>query len=237
MIISCVKQHEQTWNKLMFIHAKAPVIEELTTTESDGKRLYEIPSGKLYPSVTTVLSATSDKSGLVEWRKRVGEEEANRISGKAAVRGTAVHKMCEDYLNNLDPHKDQMPANIETFNSLKDILDAHIGKVYHQEASLYSNFLEVAGRVDCIAEYDGKLSIIDFKTSLKNKRKEWIQNYFMQTSAYAVMYEEMTETPINQLVILIAVDNDWPQVFIERRDDHISNFISHRQKYKELYGV
>jgi genome maintenance exonuclease 1 len=221
----------------MFNHIESPVIQELNTIQKNGKRYYVTPDGNHYPSVTTVIGETTDKSSLIEWRKRVGEAEANRISGQAATRGTAVHKMCEDYLNNIDPYKDQMPSNVDTFNSLKDVIDTHIGNVHCQEAPLYSNFLQVAGRVDCIAEYDNKLSIIDFKTSRKPKRAEWIQGYFMQTSAYAVMYEEMTEIPINQLVVLIAVDNDWPQVFIERRDDHIGNFISHRQKYKELYGV
>ena len=220
-----------------FTHLDPPELTELKTETVGGKRFYVTPSGKKYPSVTTVSSFASAKS-IAAWRKRVGNETANKISTQAAGRGTAVHKLCEDYLNN-DPDytKKQMPVNIESFNCIKPILDTHINNIRMQEVPLYSNYLEVGGRVDCIAEWDGRLSVIDFKTSRKIKKKEWISGYFMQCSAYAVMYEELTKLPISQIVIIISVDGEEPQVFVERRDDYIYDFVRLRKEYKAYHGV
>lgn len=202
----------------MFIH-KPHVLEELTTETINGQRFYVTPNGKL-PSITTVLSILS-RDSIKKWRERVGEEQANKISTRASRRGTNVHKMCEDYINNeLDPKK-FLPNDRETFNSIKPILDTHIGSVYAQEVPLWSDYLGVAGRVDCIAEWDGKLAVIDFKTSSKLKKKEYISNYFQQASAYCVMWEERTGIPINKIVILIAVDGEEPQIFEEKRDNYI----------------
>ncbi len=220
-----------------FTHLDPPELTELETETVNGKRFYVTPDGKKYPSVTTVSGFASAKS-IAAWRRRVGNEQANKISTQAAGRGTAVHKLCEDYLNN-DPDytKKQMPVNIESFNTIKPILDTHINNIRMQEVPLYSHYLEVGGRVDCIAEWDGKLSVIDFKTSRKIKKKEWISGYFMQCSAYAVMYEELTKLPISQIVIIISVDGEEPQVFIERRDNYIHDFIKLRKDYKNYYGV
>jgi len=130
-----------------------------------------------------------------------------------------------------------MPANIQAFNNIKPIIDESIDNVVMQECPLYSDYLMVAGTVDCIAEWNGKLSIIDFKTSRKTKKKEWIENYFMQTAAYAVMFEERTKVPVSQLVILITVDDEDPQVFIEKRDDWIWKFVFAREEYRKKYNV
>jgi genome maintenance exonuclease 1 len=221
----------------MFNHVDAPVLQDLPTVQTEDARMYKVSDGVFYPSVTSVIGATEDKTGLLEWKARVGEEQANRISVQAAMRGTAIHQMCEDYLNNKDPYKNQMPSNAFTFNQIKDILEDNVNNIYYQEAPLYSHYLKVAGRVDCVAEYQGKRSIIDFKTSRKPKRREWIKGYFMQTAAYAVMFEELTKIPVSRLVVIIAVDDSEPQVFVEKRDDHIGDFIQQRQKYKELYNV
>ena len=175
----------------------------------------------------------------MKWRKRVGEEEANRISQRAASRGTRIHKMCEDYLNNVLQesiekygHSDQ-----ENFRGLQKVLDKYVDNVRVQEASLYSDFMKVAGRVDAIADFDGKLSVIDFKTSSKLKEESYIQNYFMQTAGYAVMFEERTGVPINRLVVLIAVDHEEPQIFVKKRDDYIEQFMNVRFEYKQRYGI
>ena len=223
----------------MFTHVKSPELIELKTGNHPkiSGRFYKTPDGQMYPSVTTVLSATEEDDGIRRWKERVGEEEANRVLIQAGIRGTAVHDITERYLNNWEHTVGQMPANIFTFNTIKDILDDRINNIWYLEAPLYSHFLKIAGRVDCIAEYEGKLSVIDFKTSRKTKKKEWIQNYFMQTSAYAVMFEERTKKPVKQLVIIIAVDDNDPQVFVEDRDEHIHNFIKQRNKYKEMYSV
>lgn len=212
------------------------VLPECTRETTPQGRKYFTPEGNTYPSVTTVLSI-QDKSHLDAWKKRVGEDEAQKISTQASVRGTAVHKLAEDYLNNEHDWKDDhMPSNLFSFNQIKQILDQRVNNIWFQEAFLYSDYLSTAGQVDCIGEFDGKLSIIDFKTARKAKRKEWIKNYFMQESFYAVAFEERTNKPITQLVTIITVDGDAPQVFVEHRDDHIQDFMQLRVDFKDLKG-
>lgn len=213
----------------MFTH-KNFQLEELNTETIGGKRFYVTPTGKL-PSITTVLSVLS-RDAIMAWRAKVGEEEANKISKKAARRGTSVHAMCEDYINNKLDAKKYLPNDRETFNSLKPILDEHLDNVYAQEVPLWSEYLGVAGRVDCIAEWDGKIAVIDFKTSRKSKKKEYISNYFQQCAAYAVMWEERTGISINKIVVVIAVDGHEPQVFEERRDNYIGECIETIERYR-----
>jgi genome maintenance exonuclease 1 len=182
----------------------------------DGKRHYVTPSGQKYKSVTTILDQKLDKTGLLEWRKRVGEAEANRISTQAANRGTAIHNIAEHYLlNNESYPTGVMPANVDTFKKLRPIVDERIGKIYGLEYFLYSDVLKTAGATDCIGEFDGINSIIDFKTSRKPKKEEWIQSYFLQATCYAMMAEERLGMVIPQIAILIAVDHEDPQVFVK----------------------
>jgi ATP-dependent exoDNAse (exonuclease V) beta subunit len=187
-------------------------------TFPDGKRYYTLEDGTRLPSVTTVIGAQKKKA-IMEWRKRVGEQEANRISRQASGRGTNVHTLCERYLNN-ESLGDIMPDAKEMFFSIKPYLNK-INNIHYQEAALWSKKLGMAGRVDCIAEYDGVLSVIDFKTSKRIKNAEDIQDYFWQTTAYAIMYEELVGTPINDLIIIMAVDNEKPLIFKEKTKDHI----------------
>ena len=207
----------------------------MTAVTTQFGRQYETPEGINLPSITTVLSILS-RDSIAKWKARVGEKEANRISYRASTRGTAVHEICEQYVNN-DPDYDKYmamnidtgeqtltkrtPDLIESFLKLKPILDERLSVVHAQEAPLYSTHLGAAGRVDCVGVFDGKLSIIDYKTSMKPKRLDWIKNYFMQESAYAIMWEERTGMPITQLVTIISVDNHEPQVFIEHRDNWV----------------
>ena len=130
-----------------------------------------------------------------------------------------------------------MPANLNTFNDLRQIIDGRIDNVWMQEEFLYSDKLKCAGQVDCIAEYDGELSIIDFKTSRKPKKAEWIEGYFIQASFYAAAFFERTGIPIKQAVILIAVDGSESQVFKINTFDYLSHFLAVRKKYKELYEI
>lgn len=149
-----------------------------------------------------------------------------------------MHKLCEDYVNNEEIDTESlMPLDLQNFNALKEQMDKHFGKVYGQEIALYSDFLEMAGRVDCIAEYKGKLSIIDYKTSKKVKKRSNIKNYFMQAAGYAVMFEEIFKKPINNLVILMSVDHEGVVEFVEKRDDHIHDLIELRKKYKEKNNI
>ena len=212
-----------------FLHENILGDIELNTINENGKRLYVTPDGEKYPSVTTVLSDYK-KDAIIQWRKRVGEQQANKISTQASRRGTKVHKLCEDYLNNESTFKDYTSDNVEMFKSIQPTLN-EIEIVYAQERTLYSHHLKTAGRVDCVGKFRGKPHIIDFKTSNKPKKWEWIDNYFMQGSAYSVMWEEMTGVPIPYIAIIIAVADDSPQVFVENRDTWINKFIEVRQGY------
>ena len=220
----------------MFNHVEhGVVLPKLTRQTTESGRKYFTPEGNAYPSITTVLGVLN-KEGIIEWRKRVGEEEANKISRQAATRGTAVHKLAEDYIDNVpDWNKGHMPANLFSFNQLKAILDERLNNVWFQEEFLYSDRLKCAGQVDCIAEFDGVLSIIDFKTSRKPKKEEWITSYFIQASFYAAAFYERTGIPIKQAVILITVDGSEPQVFKINTYDYLEHFLAVRKKYKEMY--
>ena len=202
-------------------------LPELTTKTIDRKRYYITPEGKEYPSITTVLS-NRGKEGLFEWRNRVGHEVANYISGKAAKRGTAVHHMCEEYLNNvsfiepdwwLDKQKNFLTFCL--FNQLRNGVLQRINNIHAQECGLYSDKYGVAGRVDCIAEYNRVLSIIDFKTSTSERNDEYNENYYIQTAAYAEMYEERTGIPTDQIVILVVTEDGQVQEFIKSKQEYI----------------
>ena len=222
----------------MFNHMQhGIVLEDIHCDTTENGRFYYPSPDKKYPSVTTVLSI-QENSGIEDWKKRVGEEEAKRVLTQAGTRGTEVHLIAEEYINNM-PHyaRGKMPANMFTFNQIKSLLDENLDNIWFQEAPLYSDYIKVAGRVDLIGEWQGKLSIIDFKTSRKPKKKEWIKNYFMQESFYAVAFEERTRKPIKQLVTVVMVDDDAPQVFIEDRDSHIHDFISLRKQYFSEKGI
>ena len=222
----------------MFNHVEHDIVlPKLTRKTTEEGRRYFTPDGNAYPSITTVLGVLS-KEGIIAWRQRVGEEEANKISRQAATRGTAVHKLAEDYLDNLpDWSKGAMPANLASFNDLKTILDERLNNIYFQEEFLYSDRLKCAGQVDCIAEFDGQLSIVDFKTSRKPKKEEWITSYFIQASFYAAAFYERTGIPIKQGVILITVDGNEPQVFKVNTYDYLEHFLSVRKKYKEMHNI
>jgi genome maintenance exonuclease 1 len=199
-------------------------------TFPDGRRYYVLPDGTKLPSVTTVIGAKS-KRAILEWRRRVGEEEANKISRKASGRGTNVHTLCEQYLNN-ESLGDIMPDAKEMFLTLKPLLH-RINNIHYQECALWSIKLGMAGRVDCIGEFDGVLSVIDFKTSKRIKKKEDIDNYFAQCVAYACMYEELIGNGIDQIVIIMAVDDEEPLIFIEKTEDHLNTLLEYIKFYKE----
>jgi ATP-dependent exoDNAse (exonuclease V) beta subunit len=211
----------------MFNHVPVE-LQPITATNKDGVRLYETPEGNKYPSITTVLSVRN-KQGLMEWRKRVGNEVANHISRTAAARGTKVHHMCEDYLNNMESEwpeqfkehkKNFLPWCL--FKQLRNEALCHINDIYAQEAGLYSDKYKVAGRVDCIAKYKGTLSIIDFKTSTKEKNDEWNENYYIQGSAYAEMFGERTGIEISQVVILVVTEDGTVQEFIKDKQEYLN---------------
>ena len=208
----------------MYNH-KTVELQPITATNQDGVRLYKTPEGNKYPSITTVLSVRN-KKGLAEWRKRVGNDVANHISRTAANRGTKVHHMCEDYLNNqnIDHHKQHfLPYCL--FSELRDNALTYIDNIYAQEAGLYSDKYKVAGRVDCIADYKGVPSIIDFKTSTKERKDEYNESYYIQGSAYAEMYKERTGVDISQVVILVVTEDGTVQEFIKQKHDYLGTLV------------
>ena len=210
---------------------------DLEAVTGDKGRFYTDPEGNQYASVTTVLSILSEEA-IQAWRARVGEEEANRISRIASSRGTTVHNIIEKYVaNDPDYLKDEMPHNIQTFKDVQRVIDEGVTKVYQQEAPLYSKHLGLAGRVDLVGQWGGIDSIIDWKTSRKLKKKEWISSYFMQCAAYAIMWEERTGMPIKQLVVCIAGD-EGSQVFVEDRDNWTKDLINTINEYnrRKLFG-
>lgn len=190
---------------------------EMDTVTIDGKRYYVTPTGFNHPSVTTVIGSNSRKQKVLsEWRNRVGKEKAQRISTRSATRGTRYHKIVEDYFNNeldLEKYKDT-PLPVFMFNSTVHILN-RINNIYLQEAALYSDILKIAGRVDCIAEYDGQLSIIDFKTSAKVKKEEYLYDYYVQECAYACMLQELYGITVKQLVTIVACEDGECQVSVQ----------------------
>lgn len=217
----------------MFIHLNnVPVLIDLKSVTTDDGRYYVTPDGDKYNSVTTVIGAKSKKS-ILEWRKRVGEQEANRISARASSRGTAMHSLIEDYLNNKlneEKYKEKV-LPLFMFKSLKPLLDK-INNIHVLEGALYSDKLKLAGRVDCIAEYENELAIIDFKSSTAPKERHWIENYVAQECAYAMMYYERTGIKVKKLVTLIACEDGETQVFQEY---DIMKYMKVLMEYIEAY--
>ena len=190
--------------------------------EKDGNRYYVTPDGNHYPSITSVL-ALQENLGLKAWKEKVGEKEAKRISNESLIIGTAVHQLAEFYLSNvkleLDKLHKQEKKIIDTFNRLRFLL-GNINNIVGLEIPLFSDLLRVAGTTDCIAEYNGVPSVIDFKTSRKPKKEEWIDDYFIQTFAYKLMFEEMTGIEIKQVVVLVACIEQFDvQVFKKPASD------------------
>ena len=183
----------------------------------DGFRFYDI-EGKAYPSITTVLGIQK-KAQLQEWRDKIGEDVANWEMGRAARRGKATHLLIEQYIKGLTPsERGVLPLGL--FRLIKPYVD-QIDNIHCLETIMYSKKLTIAGQVDCIAEYNGKLSVIDFKTANKERQESWIENYFMQTTAYAQMYEEMFGKEIEQIVILLASEDGSVQSFIKEKKDYM----------------
>jgi ATP-dependent exoDNAse (exonuclease V) beta subunit len=218
----------------IFNHVKLPQLDfDLKVETTDSGRLYATPTGEKYKSITTVLS-NHNKQAIIEWRERIGAEEATKISTKAATRGTKVHKICEDYINNEIPElkmQMMMPDLKEMFFKIKPIIDEKLGDVYSQEQALYSHKLRIAGRVDLIGMWNGKLSVIDFKTSARQKEESYIQNYFMQCTAYALMFSELTGMWIDDIVVLIATGEGEAQLFERQIHDYRKPLMGYIDKY------
>lgn len=193
--------------------------QELETETVDGKRTYATPDGN-FQSITTILGKRKAKF-FKEWRARIGEEEANKITTQATRRGTKVHKVVENYISNKENYfEDSQPNVQEMFYAIKPHLDNNLDNIAGIEIPLWSKQLGVAGRCDCVADWKGQKAILDWKTSGKYKKREWVEEYFLQATAYSIMFEERTKIPINNIVIVIAVENEEPQIFEEKSFDY-----------------
>jgi genome maintenance exonuclease 1 len=221
----------------MFTHVNVGVtLKDIAAKTVNGERVYPVDEN-FYPSISTICSFRKRKS-IAEWRARVGEAEANKISTRAASAGTSLHSIVEDYLNNnlnLDKYKDKYLALI-LFKQAKTML-SRINNIHFQEAPLFSHEFGIAGRVDCIAEFDGKLSVIDFKTSAKEKKESWIENYFVQETGYAKMYEERSGIKVDQIVTLITCQTGFTQVFIKNPNDYVPLLIDYIAEYKDAKQI
>ena len=199
-----------------FIELDKTVLPKTKGMKVDGHRFYNI-DGKNYPSVTTVLGIRK-KEGLQKWRDAIGENVANWEMGRAARRGKSFHTLVEQYIKGETPSiRDVLPLGL--FKLMKPYID-QIDNIHLLEAIMYSPKLTIAGQVDCVAEYNGKLSVIDFKTANKERQEDWIENYFLQTTAYAHMFEETFGKPIEQVVILLASEDGTVQTFVKNKADY-----------------
>jgi genome maintenance exonuclease 1 len=201
---------------------------DLKTETINGKRHYVLPDGKTkLKSVTSILSEVLDNSWVEEWKSRVGEEEAKKISTQSTNRGSSIHDIAEKYVKNDENFLDgQMPFNVYQFKPIKKILNKHVDNIRGVEIALYSKALKCAGRSDLIAEYDGVTSVIDYKTSKKIKTDDDIKSYFLQSTIYSMMFEVMYKIPVPQIVIIMTVDfEDEPLVFVKDRGNYINEIL------------
>ena len=207
-----------------FTHIPPPHdIQELKTIQEDDGRFYLAPGEKRYPSVTTVVGYEKQKF-FAKWR-RENPEEAKRTSD----RGNVLHEACENYLNN-EPVREMEQNEKMLFANMRRSID-RIDNVRALEVPLWSHTLKLAGRVDCVGEFDGKLSIIDFKGSTRKKNPTKITNYFCQATAYSIMWHEMMGESIDQIVVLISSEDGANQIFVK----HPLEFVPELKRVIDVY--
>ena len=222
----------------MFNHVNMD-LPKLEREEIDGVRYYKIPGEDNLSRLVSITSVTSfhNKHIFEQWRKKVGEAEANKINRQATSRGTDLHSLVENYLHNAEQLPQVQPLSYYLFQIAKEKLN-NIDNIHALESSLYSKQLGIAGTVDCIAEYDGELAVIDFKTSKKPKPKEWIEHYFVQCAAYACMFYEMTNIPVKKFVILMACEDgdcvvyeEYDKIkYIKLLNEYVKEFLQFKLK-------
>ena len=210
----------------MFTHSDVPFVP-IERETIDGVRYYKVFGTEelvKMPSITSVIS-WRNRNKFKAWRKKVGETVANNITRKATHRGTDAHTLIEEYLNNSETFSDVLPLSQFLFKQAKPELN-QIDNFLCQETALYSTQLGIAGSVDCIAEFDGELAVIDFKTSAKPKPREWIEDYFVQCAAYACMLYEMKGIMVKKFVIIMTCEDGECVVYEERDKKKYINLLS-----------
>ena len=208
----------------MFLHNYTfENIPKLASKKIDGFRYYSV-NDQMYPSVTSVLSLLS-KDSIQAWRDSIGHDVANFESRRAAMRGMAFHRICEDYLcnKNISDHKKKiLPFGL--FNLVKSEID-RIDNICGMETTLFSHSLKLAGRVDCVAEFDNVLSVIDFKSANKSKTPEILEGHLLQETAYAMMWSELTKTRVEQIVTIVSCENGDSQTIIEKPSYYVDRLL------------
>ena len=222
---------------------------ELVVHNIRGMRFYEAPDGNKYPSITTVLSKQPGKQkGLKEWRERIGEEQARLVSGKAARRGTAFHNICEDMFTihdkmsfNTKLEEEHKQKNFLAYCMFKEIRPYFDEKILRKpvllEQSMYSPKYKVAGRCDFIGVYGDTLAVVDFKTTTTPKKEEWIDDYFIQCTAYASMYEEHTGIAIDDIVIMMVAEDGQVQIFEKKTKDFVEKLETMMDQFYENLDI
>lgn len=221
---------------MLFVHLNMPKLPQLKQiTDESGSRKYVTPEGISLPSVTTVLSKADKQkqASLERWRYNIGHNKARTITQNSAKRGTSLHKMIEMYLDNKEVPHDNEEAD-KFFNDLLPYLNL-INNIRYQETRLYSIMLGVAGTVDTIAEYNGIGSVIDFKNARKPRTEDMILTYFLQETAYSLIYNEILGTNyVKQIVTLMAVESNEPQIFIKPLAPYVGPLLNAISAYKAL---
>ena len=208
--------------------------ETMSRVQEDGKRYYQTPEGQKYPSVTTVTGLLS-RDHIKLWRKRVGEETANKITKQATTRGTRMHNIFEQYLRAEEPVFFDNIMESSMFEAVQPVLDEIIPIAL--EAGMWSDSLQMAGQVDCVGVWGDELAIIDFKTSSKPKEEYMADGWFHQMTAYAIMVEELTGEVIDRIVAVVGVDGGFCQVFEADPREYVDKLYGLRNQYRTLYGV
>tara|TARA_Y100000590_G_scaffold172284_1_gene197069 strand:+ start:786 stop:1526 length:741 start_codon:yes stop_codon:yes gene_type:complete len=204
----------------MFSHMPAPILRKLDRHQVAGFRFYQI-DGNMYPSITSILSIQSNEK-LERWKERVGKDVASYAARMGAIRGTAFHEICTDYLNNMDisKHRNKILA-MGLFNLVKSEID-RIGDIRVMETPMFSHKFGIAGQVDCIGTFDGVLSVIDFKSATRSKTPDILLNHYIQETAYSLMWRETTSEMIKQIVTIVSCENGETQVSIQEPINYVN---------------
>jgi hypothetical protein len=222
-------------NLYKFQHQKVYIRTQPTLIKSSGKHIYLTPENNTYASITTKLAATRNNSGIQFWKHRVGESVAKHILENAVSTGTKTHILIEDYLNNQISFQKELLPNAHLRN-MQPKLD-QVNNIQFTEVALYSDILKTAGTCDCVGDYDGVLSILDWKTSRKKKQKAWIQDYFLQTTAYSIMYREMTGIEVKQGVVLITAEDGSLDENVFDIADYVDELDKRLKAYDNLNAI
>jgi|TARA_B100000809_G_C14990392_1_gene477798 genome maintenance exonuclease 1 len=202
--------------------------------EKENGHYYQTPKGDVFPSITTILKKTMSaekQQGLQSWKEQ--ETAAEHITRESSLIGTQTHKLIENHLNGVTQTDEVRLLSVAHFNNLIPFLQK-INDIHGTELRLYSNEMKLAGTSDCIAKYDGELSIIDYKTKRSNQQEEWMTDHFIQGTAYSEMFRELTGIEVKQVVILVSSEKNTRMEFVKSTEDY-KDLLS--QRLNQFYEI